>query len=255
MLAALLAASPPRTVPPVLLRAAQRQASPLDISIIGFCIVAFCLVYGWIVFPWGIRHNWQLSGGQAAHAIGRVTAASKTGLSEGGSKYQAGTPVFAYDFTFTPSGGSETHGESYTTGSRWSAGANVEIEYLATDPAVARIAGSRTSKHTLSAIYGPAFTTLIGLFYLGFGWWVRRRTRWLLKHGALGEAVVQSVEPIGGKGMQKIILLLTTDGQDGPSIVVRRPRRMAGFFQTRLATKQPVFVLFDPAKPNRAFLT
>jgi hypothetical protein len=68
----------------------------------------------------------------------------------------------------------------------------------------------------------------------------------------LGEAWVQSVEPTGRKRMQEITLRRTGAGAGGPPIVVIRPRRTAFFFQTRLESKQPVFVLFDPRKPSRA---
>jgi len=252
LLAALLAASPPRRVPPALQNAAHRQSRSTVFTVLGLLFLAFGLFGGWLIFPWGIGRDWQLNDGPTAHATGKVTYASATGLTVGASRSRPGNPVYAYYFSFIPAGGAETSGVSYTTGLRPWEGTNVDIEYFAADPAVARVAGSRNSQRTWSGLFPMAVFAVLGLINVGSGWWLRRNARRLLESGALGEALVQSVERIGSKGMYKITLLMTAAGHDGPLVVMRGLPAIIGFFTERLASKQPVFVLFDPAKPKRA---
>ncbi len=252
VLAEMLATPPPRKVPPGLLRAARRQDASFGLILVGLIhtVMAFGFV-GYLAYQ-GMFHDWELNGGQAAHAAGRVDAVHKTDRPDRG-----GGVIYSYDFTFRPPGGAERQGRAFTTGERWTVGASVDIEYLATAPAVARIAGSRTTRvgfrgqdMALNLALPP-----LGLLILAYGLWGRRRVRWLLESGTLGEAVVEAVKPLPQKfrGHRLHKITLRRIGAGAPPIVTQRyqPKAVA-FYQARLASKQPVFMLFDPAQPKRA---
>jgi hypothetical protein len=255
MLAALLAAPPPRSVPPRLLRSARRQAAPGFLLGLGIFFAAFGFFFSWNFFPWGFWHDWELDGGRAMHANGLVRDLRLANLVLGGSKGRRGTPVISYEFTFTPAGGPLATGESYTTGGRWRPGAPVDVEYLASDPSVARIAGSRTTRSTLQSGGATVIFPLSGLIIAASFAAQRRRAGWLLGHGELGEALVQEVkETLMSKNKRRvyrITLLRTAAAGDLPLVIRRSQPELIAFFQSRLESKQPAYLLFDPDRPRR----
>ncbi len=247
-----LAGPPPRQVPPALLRAARRESSAFSLIMVGFCYVALMGVITGLMLSRGLWHDWQLEGG-AAHADGRVM-----GVSQGDRPDRNGGTIYGYAFTYQLPDGIERKGLSYTTGRRWQEGEGVAIEYLAVDPAVARIAGSRLMKSgiTRNQALGPNYLGLLlslALVFLGFR--ARWRARWLLEHGRLGDAFVQSVmstpRRFRGKPVFEIALRCAEAG-NAPIIRKKYRPEHVQFFQARLASGQPVFVLFDPARPKHA---
>jgi hypothetical protein len=253
LMAELLAAPPPRQVPPALLRAARRQNSFLGVILVGL-ISTFLLVgfVGFLVHQ-GHFYDWELNSGRAAHTTGRVVTALKTDRSD-----RDGGAIYSYAFTFSPAGGQEEHGTSFTTGQRWSAGTIVDVDYLVSDPAIARLAGSRTTKlKTLDRqLVLDLLQPLLGLALLASGLWGRRSLRLLLENGTVGEALVQSVKPLAqrvrGKKLHKITLQLV--GAAPPLVVQYYQPNQVAFFQARLVSKQPVYVLYYPQPPKLAII-
>jgi len=251
-LAALLAAPPPRTVPGELQRAGYRQAASLGLMIFGLIFGGFGLAMGMVFFPWNFYRDWQLSAGSTLTAPGRVTNVGSTKLSINKRR------VMSYDFTFRSAAGADEHGTCYTTGQQWSRNAAVTVRYLPADPTVCRIEGAR-----LSEANGPA-----GLFMLVFpgmgaglvAWSVisRRRIRNLLEQGTVGEAVVTAVEQTYTRVNKQYVFKITlqrTDAPDAGALSLRSYQPAAiSFARDRMASKQPVFVLYDPANPKRVLL-
>ena len=86
----------------------------------------------------------------------------------------------------------------------------------------------------------------------------RRRLHFLLEHGQVGEARVTAVEATSTQiNKQRVyrITLQRVDAAAGAPFTVRRYEpTMVAFVRERLASNQPVFVLFDPAHPERLLL-
>ena len=256
VLAALIAAPPPRPVPPGLLRSARRQAAPMVLAFVGILMAGFGSFFAWMFFPWGFWHDWELDRGQTLHASGIVRDIRGTYLTIGGTRGHPGPRVVSNEFTFTPAGGQPASGECYTTGGRWLPGTRVDVEYLASDPSVARIVGSRTTCSTLKAGAATLFFPIIGLLIVAWPVALRRRAGWLLRNGELGEATVQEVKETlmtrNKRRVYRITLLRKAASGDVPLIVRRSQPDLVAFFQSRLESRQPVYVLFDPARPARA---
>ncbi len=262
MLAALLAAPVPRKVPAELLRTANRQPLMLILVILGLGPTFLGLLAVWLFFPWGYQHDQQLNLGPTQHGSGRVTAQTQTNLSEGSSR-STEVPVYAYEFVFSPRGGAESKGICYTTGQKWASGSPVDVEYLAADPTVARITGSRTSEVSMDIlVFLPPLFLATGLTLVITGLGLRRRRRWLLKNGVVGEGRVQSVGPLTGRVNRQpspVPIFRITLLQTNPTVAQLHKvwalpliqRQEIEFFQARLASQQPVFMLYDPARPKR----
>ncbi len=81
----------------------------------------------------------------------------------------------------------------------------------------------------------------------------RWQVRWLLVNGRLGDAFVQSVEPSrSGKRKAWKIYLRCKGAGDKPLSYIRFRPEQVQLFRARLASQQPVFLLFNPAKPKLA---
>jgi hypothetical protein len=131
------------------------------------------------------------------------------------------------------------------------------VRYRPENPAVCCIDGARLSAGDGTSTLVLMFPTIGG----GLVAWVviaRRRMKALLERGFLAEALVSGVEQtqvrINNRYVHKIILQ-RTDSADGGALVVKSylPEVIA-FARGRMDAKQPVFVLYDPAKPKRALL-
>ena len=249
LLAAFLADPPPRRVPPELKRAAGRQGPSWFFGGFGLLFGGFGLFFAWMFFPWNIYRGWQLA--DAPTAPGRITAVSATGLRENKQR------VYRYDFDFSPPAGGRVEGTCYTTGQRWNAGAPVTVRYKPDDPAWCCIEGARTS-------VGSALSALVLLFPAIGGslvaWVVlaRRRLSFLLEHGQVGEARVTAVDAtstqINNQRVYRITLQRLEPAGSAPLAVRKYEPAQVALARERLASNQPVFVLYDPARPQRLLL-
>ncbi len=250
-LAALLAAPAPRIVPSALRRAGARQATPVSIAILGAIFAVVGLGMGSVFFPWNFYRDWQLSASGTDTATGRVVSVRNTSLSINRRK------VVRYEFTFKTATGANERGICYTTGQQWSPNATVTVRYRPEDPEVACIFGARLSES------GAVVLPMLILPGAGLGliaWFVvsRRRIRSLLERGTVGEALVTAVDQTFTRVNKRYVYKITlqrTDAPDAGTLTLRSYQpEVVSFAQARLASKQPVFVLYDPAKPKRALL-
>jgi len=104
--------------------------------------------------------------------------------------------VYRYHFTFRTPNEETITGQSYTVGQKWSAESRVTIQYVPTEPSIARVTGSRLSAAPLWAIAVLIFpATGAALFLLGTvsGW----KQTTLLRHGEIAGAKIISQSPTG----------------------------------------------------------
>ena len=250
-IAALLAASPPRSVPRDLLRPAQAQAAPLFLAFFGLAFGGIGLIVGLALFPWNFHREWRLRADDSVEVPGKILVVEETNSSVNKTR------VIRYEFEFQPGGGEKMRGECFTTGRRWLEGAEVTVHYRKESPEVACPVGGRLSTFG----FGSGFVLLFPFIGGGFVAWVvaaRRRARHLLERGQMTEAFVTAVEPTNtqiNKQMVYRIVLRRLDRPADPALMVRRHQpAIVEFARQRLETKQPVFVLYDPATPKRALL-
>jgi hypothetical protein len=250
-LAALLAAPAPRVVPAELRRAGARQATPVSLAILGAFFAGLGLVMGSVFFPWNFYRDWQLSTPGTATVTGRVVSVRNTSLSINRRK------VVRYDFTFKTATGATGSGSCYTTGQQWNPNATVTVRYRPEDPEVACILGARLSE--ASAVVLPMLI-LPGAGVALLAWFVvsRRRIRSLLERGTVGEALVTAVDQTLMQMNKRYVFKISlqrTDAPDAGALTLRSyDPAVISFAQERLASQQPVFVLYDPANPKRTLL-
>jgi hypothetical protein len=251
-IAALLAATPPRHVPPELRRAAMRQTAPLLFILIGAVVAAFGMIFVVGFFPWNLTQQWKLDASRTATTTGKIVALEPTAVSIG--KRNVMRTTFEYS---PPQTSGIFRGTCYTTGSRWSLEEEVKVLYRANDPSIACVEGARLTKTGGMA----AFVLIIpgiGATLMGIGLTLRHRTMRILVHGHVTDAHVTAIEPTATQINDTPVFqirLQRVDRPDDPPIQIRKwDPAVVAFARQRLESKMPVFVLFDPQRPNRALL-
>jgi hypothetical protein len=250
-LAALLAAPPPRRPPPLIRRAAVRQAAPLVFALFGAAFFLFGLFFCSAFFPYKFYHDWQLRAADTARTPGHITDVAPTKMSINKVR------VMHYRFEFQPAAGAPVSGDCYTTGIRWRINTPVNVRYRPENPQVACPDGARLSEADATMLVTLIFPVVgAGLFLWVRG--ARRRAVYLLEHGVVTEAQVMAVEAtitrVNNQYVHKITLQ-RTDGLGDPTIKIRRYQpAVVALVKQRLASKQPVFLLYDPANPKRVLL-
>ncbi len=249
--AALLAAPLPSSVPAELRRAALRRGAPVKLAVIGSGFVLMGAFFVWMFFPWSFYREHRLAAVDAATVTGRVVATATTNL------HVNKTPVVRYQFEFQIPGAGRGSGECYTTGLRWQAGSPVAVRYRPEEPGVCCIQGARLSQSGGAA--APVFVfPLVGVVLVGWVIMARRRMAWLLENGLLAEALVASVEPTLIRVNNRVVHRITlqrTDSPDGGTFTLKQTApEVIAFANERMAANQPVYVVYDGARPNRAIL-
>jgi hypothetical protein len=249
MLATLLAAPPPRQVPRELMQAARRQGPSWALGLFGLLFGGFGLVFVFLFFPWHFLEDWRLAG--TPTVTGRVLAVADTRISINKQR------VYRYDYEYTAPGDARRRDVCYTTGRWWSAGAVVRVHYLPAQPELSCPEGARRSEGTTGSLLVLLFPA-VGAGLLAWVVVARRRLRFLLERGEVGEARVESVEPtltrINNQPLHRVTLARAdATGDTRVTLRLYQPDQVQ-LAKDRLASKQPVFLLYDPAHPQRAVL-
>jgi len=246
-----LASPVPRSIPPRLLKVALSEAAPRVVLVLALVFFAMGLVFASIFFPRRLVDQLRLDRAETREARGRIVSVEDTGISINKVR------VRGYRFEFITPEGRRVDGECFTTGRRWSAGAQVTILYSVEDPSLACVRGAR-----LGAIGAPGLLVVVfpvaGIAIAA--WWIRARRRLihLLTQGVLGDFYVKSIEPtnmrINKQQQFKVTLEPTTGaGSDVRTLRWHQPDRLE-WVRLRQKNKQQVFGLFDPARPNQIVL-
>jgi hypothetical protein len=155
-------------------------------GILGAIFLLFGMLFVWI-FTWGFDPigdvRLTLSRETAQGVITRVSATHSS---------ENDVTVYRYGFSFQARDGASFTGESYYAGARWSAEERVTIEYLPSNPSVARIKGARRATMPFWVVLLVlVFPTIGSAFFISStvrGW---RQVR-LLQHGELAGAEIVS---------------------------------------------------------------
>lgn len=235
----------------------MRQACPgwkFLFSALFFAVGGFLIAFD---FPWHLWRDFQLDH-SAVRASGSVVAVTRTHRTTGAHRGLPGTPVYQYDFVFHANGSAgEAQGICYTSGRYWRRGDPAIVEYLESDPSVARISGSRLDprRDGVVLLYLPLTGIVMAMVFAG----LRRRALRLLTHGSLAEANVTGCEPYIARGRSRrlsyrITLRRPGDPAAQPWTLKSSQPGVMSFAAARLKSKQPVFLLYDPKKADRVLL-
>jgi hypothetical protein len=186
--------------------------------------------------------------GPLAETGGEVVRVERTSFSEG--RKNSSRPIYAHHYVYAVAGRPLT-GVSYSVGQHGAPGDRVTVEYAEAAPGRSRIAGMRR------APFGP-WTLAVGIVAVAglvlvvvasaIGW---RRTR-LLQTGHLVTGKLVRKEPTKTTVNRRVVYALTFEftGRDG-----RRHETTAHTsFPARLEDEKGEPLLYDPARPSRAYL-
>lgn len=247
-IAQLLASPPPRPVPAHVAQAVQGSGcAGWSLPLFGLVFGGFGMIFVVLFFPWRFVDDLRLAASDRT-APGNIRRALPTNMSVNKTK------VIEYTFAYTPADGRSREARCYTTGRRWSAGEAVTVRYLRDDPDVACVDGARLSQGGWSGVF-PVVFPLVGGGIVAWFFVSRRRTGRVLREGAVAEVDVVSVEGTNMRVNNQPVYRITLGNPvqpGGPPIAVRRVKRAdIDLVQKHERDKQPVFILYDPAKPSR----
>ncbi len=237
-------AMPPRSVP----LAVQLQA------VFG----GFSSQFGWLFFGFGMIFVWvfglstALSSvpfwlGNVETAPGVIAAVQGTGASENEQPVMANQYVFRVEKLER-----EYRGESYTTGSSYSVGDEVTIEYVADNPENSRIAGTRTGFFGTWVLCFVSIFPLVGLGFIGVSLRQGFRGIRLLKNGKIAEGRLSDKSPTNTRINEQPVYQLTFEfiADDGmPYQAIARSHQPANLQDEALEQ-----LVYDPANPKNAVL-
>lgn len=189
----LLQQPPPREVPGAF-KSALRRKMLMPGLIMFFIGVIFSIVGTIIVvamFPWNAAKDLELATGAKGQVSGIVTACEST-------EYQENkTRVYRISYEFPTPDGKTHQGVSFQTGGILAPGAEIQVEYLESDPEINRGLGMRLNPIGYFILVF-SFFPVIGfsfLIYSIYSW----RSQWkkgirLFTHGTLTQGTVKSVD-------------------------------------------------------------
>jgi hypothetical protein len=244
-IALLLATPTPRQIPPRLLETLRRGEAIWQISV-GLLVACFGSIFAVLFFPYGWTTSLRLAAGPVSTTYGHVTEATPTGMSVGEVQ------VVKYHFNYTVDD-TLMSGVCYTSGPRWSTGAEVPVRYLGGSPAVACIDGARCSAPGLLGSLVLLFPTA-GLAIAGAAVLSQKRRRRILEQGNLHEAEVISVEQtsieINDERVYKIALQSPGLCGGQPLTVKQTDTAVVALAQERARSRQPIYILADLKNPK-----
>jgi hypothetical protein len=203
-------------------------------------------VLGVILFPTNLLRDRKLREGPSRTVPGKILLAEDTNVTINDEK------IRKYRFSYQPDAGAGREGTAYTSGGAWREGASVPVRYLEADPGLALPVGARSSMSSVFGLVALVFPLMAGGVLIHSLYGSQRENR-LLRKGLLGQAQVTAVELCGsrdnGQDVFKIHLTFADDG-----LLVKKsshdPREIL-LVEERLASSEPVRVLYDPNEPRR----
>lgn len=237
-------AMPPRNVP----LAVQVQALFGGFSgQFGWLFFGFGMIFVWIFGLPTLLYSVPFWLGGVETAPGVVSAVQGTGSSEND------VPVMANQYVFRVERlEQEYRGESYTTGSQYSVGDNVTVEYVADNPDISRIAGTRTGQFSSWALCVVGLFPLVGLGFIYVSLMQGFRGIRLLKNGKITEGRLSDKSPTNTRINNQTVYQLTFDftADDGlPYQATARSHRTLNLEDEPLEQ-----LVYDPRNPKNAVL-
>lgn len=199
-------------------------------------------------FPFKLFDELALDLGKTVETTGVVQWISETNTSINDSR------VWKYQFRFEDLMEKTYLGTSYKTGKSWDEGSKVTVQYVKSDPFIARIKGTKIN----TGGYFGSFTLLfpvvgIGLL-LGSVYTVRQR-RWLLRHGEAVLAKVVDVKDtktqVNYQNLFKLIFAFEVLGRPHEATIRTTEDDLISLATERHRNDESVVLLYDPRKPRR----
>ena len=241
---------PPRPVPPNIRKNALRRA-PLATALGGFAFIAFSIPFMVIFVPWRMADDFRLNARARVTQDAVVDVRSSTNMKENNRR------VYRYEFSFTPDGGPHRSGTCYDSRGSADAGSRVIVEYLASNPAVARIQGCRLSPFGWGTLFVLLFPA-VGFTIVYFTLRSRRRLLALLSDGRFSAGRIESVEATNVRVNRELRYRVTVSFKDAAG--QDRTGRYHAYggdvllAEKKQAEKAPIGVLYDASDPSRIFL-
>lgn len=246
--AQLLGSSPPRNIPVHVARAAQGGRGSWFGPLLGFAFFAFGLIFVVIFFPWRLLDDWKLSSDAARTVKGSIVSVQGVNMRINKAR------VFDYEFGYNVGDGQQRRGHCYTTGQHWSKSMEVSVQYLPTQPELARLEGARLGKTGGTGLIVLIFP-LVGLGVAMVFARIQHNTNRLLVSGRASEVDVISVDRtnvrVNNQYVYKIMVSSSTLLSGEPFVVRRTDPAEIDLAQKRVADKQSIYVLHDPENPRR----
>ena len=163
------------------------------------------------------------------------------------------TPVFVNTYSFRVEKlEAEYRGVAYSTGRQFESGDSVTVEYLASNPSISRIAGTRRNYFDPWLLCFLFLFPLIGLAIIVFGVRNGLKMMQLLAGGRVGLGVLKSKEPtrvrVNNQPIYKLVFDLTTDAGYSQEVEIR------SLLTSALEDEGEAKLLYDPHNPARAVL-
>jgi len=231
------------------------RAVPLTLSIrvllgsvlchLGWGLMLFGMVFVWGFDAGGAIHETLRFAGNVASTEGRTVDWRQTSVSVND------TPVYETTFSFRSADGYDVTGTSYRTGGYLEPGQSVVVEYVASDPSIARIQGMRTSVAGLGVTFVYIFP-IIGLAFAMMGVRGGIRARYLLSEGRLAFAKLISKEPTNTRINNQTVYKYTFEFEvpDGGTYQAVGKTHRTGVLDDEALER----VVYDPRDPNEAKL-
>ena len=241
---------PPRPVPGPIRKKALRGALPHAVPLFGLFFGLFGSLFVAIFFPWRIVDDILLNAAGRTTTEATVTARTETNMKENERR------VHRYEFTYTPEDGVPRTGVCYETGGSSDAGSRVPVQYLSSDPSVARIKGCRLSKFG----WGGGFVIIFPLVGFGIAFFsIRSRARLasLLSRGRFSSGRIESVEStnvsVNNQRRYRVTVSFKDDFADRTTSYYAYGDQVA-LAEEKREKQSSVGILYDPANPDRVFL-
>jgi len=218
-------------------------------SQIGWLLLGFGLIFFWAFVCRADLTSWYRFRGALAVAEGQVTRSRDTGASEGGSKSRRGTPIYKNEFRYLVDD-KEYRSASYAVGVRLPAGRMVTVQYLANDPAFARIRGMRTNVFSPAVLFVMLFP-LTGLGLVVFALSRGAKACRLLRDGIPAIAKLIAKQATRVKENKRTVYKLTFEFQTGDGRAARATARTNSPEKFQDADEP---LVYDPEKPDRAVM-
>jgi len=247
---------PPRQVDPALHDAALNLFLPKGVRIFLYVlpllfIAAACAAVSLLVMNGRYVEEWRMLHEPTAHAEGVVRGVEV----RRGSK---GSKTYVYDFDFSLSRTDQkkpVRGYCFSDKPLAAQGKTVPVEYLVSNPSVARIKGARLNPAPLFVVAMIPLLTFITLIMI-YGLIVYRK-KWIERVFRDGEAVSARIQEIKrGPKNTKIIVLAFNHMGENRTAKVQLPlcKKPLELINARHAAREPVSALVHPVKKKDIFI-
>jgi len=210
---------------------------------IGFFVFGFGMIFVW-TFVSNVDLSFITFRGAIERTTGHVTQVVETNAKE------SHTRIYANHYAYSV-GGQLHEGVSYSKGDDLAAGAQVDVEYKASNPAVSRIAGMRTGMFSPAVLFVVIFPA-IGAVLIYAGFVSGKRRNYLLGNGMFTTGKLVGKRPTNMRVNKRTVYELTFEFT---AIDGRQCKATANSSITdKLEDESEEPLLYDPNDPEKACL-